>query len=157
MPLAGTHIVTTMLVLAGIRKYLKIKFSNRLLLFGGVLGLLPDIDIPIAIAINFISGTNFYFHKFYTHALIIPIILFVISILMKYFNPKIATVVLISSIGWAMHITLDCYLAVGIQPSIFPGFIWPIGICTEIVNLENLVIIDAVFVTAFVLYLAYKT
>ena len=49
MPLAGAHVVITIVALAAIRKFLKLKFSNRILLLGGVLGLLADADIPIAI------------------------------------------------------------------------------------------------------------
>ena len=30
---------------------------------GGVIGVLADADIPIAIALNWIFGTNLYFHK----------------------------------------------------------------------------------------------
>ena len=115
MPLAGTHIVITIAVLAAVRKFLKIKFSNRLLLLGGLIGLLPDIDMPLALAINRIFGTSVYFHKIYTHALLIPLVLYLTALTVKKFNVKAATAILIAAVAWLVHVILDCYFILPIS------------------------------------------
>jgi len=155
MPLAGVHSVITIAALAAIRKFLKIKFSNRILLLGGILGLLPDVDIPIAIVLNWIFGTSFYFHKTYTHALIIPVLLYLASVVIKKFNEKAAVIILLSAIAWFMHLVLDCTFLFGLPPSMLPGAIgW--GFCRESLNVIGIMSMDAIIIAFFILYLAYK-
>jgi hypothetical protein len=155
MPLAGAHVVLTIGLLAFVRKFLKIKFNNRLLLLGGALGLLPDLDIPIALAINFVFGTNFYFHKIYTHAFIIPLALFLIALVMKK-TSKFSVIIFITALAWLTHLVLDCYLALGQAPSILPAEPG-IGVCRELLSLDMIMNLDAALIVLAVLYLAYKT
>ncbi len=157
MPLAGTHIAVTAAVLAAVRKFLKIRFSNPLLLVGAAIGLAPDLDIPVALAINWIFGTSFYFHKIYTHAFTIPLLLFVAAMALKYLRKeKFAVVTLVAAVAWLVHLMLDCYLAVGSPPTWIPA-IWQVGFCREFPNLDVLVLIDAAMILLFTLYLAYKS
>ncbi|MBS3132941.1 metal-dependent hydrolase [Candidatus Woesearchaeota archaeon] len=156
MPLAGTHIVITIAVLAAVRKFLKIKFSNRLLLLGGLIGLLPDIDMPLALAINRIFGTSVYFHKIYTHALLIPLVLYLTALTVKKFNVKAATAILIAAVAWLVHVILDCYSTFGLAPSLVPnwnGF----GFCAGFLSPEGLMQFDGAVLFLFLLYLAYKS
>jgi len=156
MPLAGAHIVITIVALAAIRKFLNIKFSNRILLLGGILGMLPDLDIPIAFVLNGFFGTSFYFHKFYTHALIIPVLLYLASVVVKKFNEKAAVIILLSAITWFIHLVLDCTFLIGMRPTVFPGAIsW--GFCRETLNVFEIMSLDAIIIAFFVLYLAYKS
>jgi len=155
MPFAGAHVIIVIAVLAVLRKFLKLKISNRLLLFGGVLGLLPDIDIPIALGINWIFGTSLYFHKIYTHAVIIPLLLFLIAIIMKKFS-RFSTIIFITAIAWFVHLVLDCYFAIGKAPSFLPG--GPgLGFCNELLSLSALLNADAIVIVLGVLYLAYRS
>ena len=156
MPLAGFHAVFTIIILASIRKFLKIKFSNKMLLFGGILGLLPDLDIPLALALNWIFGTNVYFHKIYANALVIPLALFAIAIVLKYKNhEKSAVFVLLSSVSYFVHILLDCFFSRGLTANIIPGGEM-LSVCRNIASKETLIYADAIFIGVFLLYLAYK-
>ncbi len=156
MPLAGTHIAVTAAVLAAARKFLRIRFSDSLLMLGAAFGLLPDLDIPAAMAINLVFGTSLYFHKTYTHALIIPLLLFSVAIALKYFRKgKAATITLIAAVAWFVHLLLDCHLAVGSPPTWIP-VTGPVGFCREFTRLDILVLLDALMILLFTLYLAYK-
>lgn len=157
MPLAGIHIVTTAAALAAVRKFLRIRFSNRLLLLGAAMGLLPDLDIPAAMVPNWIFGTEFYFHKIYTHAFIIPLLLFPAAMALKYFGKgKAAVATLAAAIAWLVHLMLDCYLATGDSPTWLPAM-WTARFCREFPRLDLLVGFDALVILFFALYLAYRS
>lgn len=157
MPLAGTHIAITAAVLAAVRKFLKIRFSNTLLLAGAAIGLAPDLDIPAALFLNAVFGTSFYFHKTYTHAFIIPLLLFAAAMALKYFRKaKAATITLIAAVAWLVHLLLDCHLATGSSPTWIPGM-GQVGFCREFPRLDILVILDASTILLFTIYLAYKS
>ncbi len=157
MPLAGTHIAITAAVLAAARKFLKIKLSNRLLLLGAAMGLLPDLDIPAAMAINWVFGTSLYFHKTYTHAFIIPLLLFPAAMALKHLRKaKAATLTLIAAVAWFVHLMLDCRLAAGAPPTWLPAM-GPVGFCTEFPSTATLVLIDSGAILLFALYLAYRS
>ncbi len=157
MPLAGTHITVTAAVIAAVRKFLKVRFCNRVLLLGAAVGLMPDLDIPAAMIINSFFGTNFYFHKLYTHAAIIPLLLFLAAIALKHFRKgKAAVLTLAAAVAWLVHLMLDCYLAIGSSPTWIPAM-GPIGFCREFPSLDTLVLIDAAAILLFTLYLAYKS
>lgn len=157
MPLAGTHIVITAAVLAAVRRLLKVRFGNGLLLVGAAMGLLPDLDIPAALAINWIFGTSFYFHKTYTHAVIIPLLLFLSAIAVKHFRKKrLAAVMLVAAVAWFIHVLLDCHLATGSPPTWIPAM-GQVGFCREFPRLDILVMLDALMILLFTLYLAYKS
>ncbi len=151
------HIAVTAAVLAAMRKFLRIRFSNKVLLFGAAMGLLPDLDIPAALLPNWIFGTSFYFHKTYTHAFIIPLLLFLAAIAVKYFRKeRLATVVLVTAVAWFVHLLLDCRLATGSSPTWIPAM-GPVGFCRAFPRLDVLVILDALMILLFVLYIAYKS
>jgi len=156
MPLAGAHIVITIVALAAIRKFLNIRLSNRIILLGGIIGLLPDLDIPLAIVLNLIFGTSFYFHKIYTHALIIPLLLYLASVIVKKSNEKASVMILVAAIAWFMHLLLDCYFFLGLTPTILPG-IGQLGFCRELLSFDATVYFDAIAISLFVIYLAYKS
>ena len=157
MPLAGTHIAVTAAVLAAVRKFLRIRFSDSILMLGAAFGLLPDLDIPAAIAINLAFGTSLYFHKIYTHAAIIPMLLFLAAIAMKYFGKgKTSVVMLVAAVAWFVHLLLDCHLATGSSPVWIPAM-GPIGFCREVTRLDILVLLDALMILLFTLYIAYMS
>ena len=157
MPLAGAHIAVTIAVLAAVRKFLKIRFSGRMLLLGGVLGLVPDIDIPLAMIANRVFGTSLYFHKIYTHALAIPAAIFAAAIAAKHFRKeKAAVTLLMAAIAWIVHIILDCQFTVGLSPSLLPGG-KGMAFCTGLLGIDRLMQADAVAISLLVIYLAYKS
>ncbi len=157
MPLVGTHIAVTAAVLAAVRKFLRIRFSDRLLLLGAAMGLLPDLDIPAALLPNWILGTSFYFHKAYTHAFIIPLLLFLAAISVKHFKKeKLATVMLVAAAAWFVHLLLDCRLAMGSPPTWIPAA-WPVGFCREFPKLDTLIGLDAAMMLLFTIYVAYQS
>ncbi len=157
MPLAGTHIAATAAVLAAVRKFLRIRFSDSALMLGAAFGLLPDLDIPAAMAINWIFGTSFYFHKIYTHAVIIPALLFLAAISLKFFRKgKAAVVTLAAAVAWFVHLMLDCYIATGSSPTWIPAM-GTVGFCREFPRLDILVLLDALMILLFTLYLAYRS
>jgi len=156
MPLAAFHAIITIVILAAIRKFLRINFSNRLLLFGGILGLLPDLDIPIALAVNWVLGTGLYLHKVYANALIIPLLIFITAIILKYYNyGKQSVIVLVVAVSYFFHIVLDCFFSLGLTANLLPGGEM-LGMCRNIADKETLIIIDALFLGMFLIYLAYK-
>ncbi len=157
MPLAGTHIAVTAAVLAAVRKFLRINFSNSMLMLGAAFGLLPDLDIPAAMVINLVFGTSFYFHKIYTHAVIIPVLLFLAAIALKCFGKgKAAVVTLVAAVAWLVHLMLDCYLATGSSPTWIPAM-GTVGFCREFPRLDILVGVDALAILLFTIYLAYQS
>lgn len=157
MPLAGTHIAITAAVLAAIRKFLKVKFSDRTLLLGAAMGLLPDLDIPAALFLNAVFGTSFYFHKTYTHTFIIPLLLFAAAMALKYLRKgKAAILTLIAATAWLVHLPLDCYLAVGSPPTWIPAM-GQAAFCREFPRTDILVLLDASMILLFTIYLAYKS
>ena len=142
-------------MLLAARKFLGLKFSDRIFLIGALIGMLPDIDIPAAWVINWIFGTQFYFHKIYTHALVIPLLLFATAMMAKRYSEKTATAILVAAIAWLTHVVADCYLSVGMNPTLLPAG-QEIMLCRNFLDLNMLVNIDAASIFLFVAYLAWK-
>ncbi len=74
MPYAVTHVILTIVIADLYRDYAaKKKFPMIYVLIAGIAGLLPDLDIPALWAFNFVFGTNYNFHRIYTHSLVYSI------------------------------------------------------------------------------------
>lgn len=125
MPYAVAHVILTIVIADIYRDYIaKKKFPMVYVLIAGIAGLMPDMDIPASWLFNFIFGTNYSFHRIYTHSLMYSIIFLAIAFAFlllkkkeyKIFSwniPKQALVMFFFalSFGWFMHLLLDCAIA----------------------------------------------
>jgi len=114
MPAAVTHVISSIVFVDLFRKYVlrKKNFPLYLILIGGIAGLLPDIDIPLAwILENFGLVSLQTFHRSYTHTLLVPSIFLVIAFIVWKWWPKVAHVFFVLSAGWTLHILLDSFLS----------------------------------------------
>ena len=114
MPHAVTHILIPLIMLELIRDYFiknKKKFPLYYVLIGGIVGLLPDIDI-------FLSwfGLNIP-HRMFTHSLIIPAAFLLIGLIANNRNKiKFKTLFLVSSFGIFTHLLIDVLTVGSIMP-----------------------------------------
>lgn len=92
--------------------------SLHTILVGGFFGLLPDIDVVLEIVFFSLFGTIWGVHRAFTHTLIIPLLLAVLSFIF-WKNKKIFFLGLVAAFGWATHVILD-FLLVGEVPLLFP-------------------------------------
>ena len=111
MPLAVTHVLLTIIIIDILRDHIiknKKDIPLKYVFYGGIAGLLPDIDIFLA---WFVGNLGFYtsnFHRIFTHSLFLPLLFLVISVscfLMK--KNKISMLFGILSFGIFFHIFLD--------------------------------------------------
>ncbi|NCO11665.1 hypothetical protein CO038_01405 [Candidatus Pacearchaeota archaeon CG_4_9_14_0_2_um_filter_39_13] len=124
MPQAVTHILVPILIVALFRDfYLRNKdkkhFPLHYVLFAGLGGVLPDIDIPISFILAFIGSDNWNIHKTFTHSLFFPLVFFILFLFFMHTHSKakicnlgrhrlkLSIIFLMSSIGILFHILLD--------------------------------------------------
>lgn len=124
MPQAVTHILVPILIIAIFRDfYLRNKdrkhFPLHYVLFSGIGGVLPDIDIPISFLLNLIGYQNLWIHKTFTHSLFFPLIFLVLFLIFLPFKAKakvcnlgkhklkLSIIFLMITIGIFTHISLD--------------------------------------------------
>jgi len=112
MPFAVTHVLITIIVVELIRDYLikdKKNFPLYLVLIGGIVGLVPDIDLFLywVLYIQF-QIPLLSVHRVFTHSVIWPAI-FLIGAYFAYFkrNKKITYLFLVIVIGLVIHVILD--------------------------------------------------
>jgi membrane-bound metal-dependent hydrolase YbcI (DUF457 family) len=124
MALAVTHVILTIVILDLFRHYLfgKHKFPRYLLVIGGIAGLLPDIDIPLTWAYNFLTGYLVNLHGTFTHSFIYPILFIALGIFFyQYKEYKWAKICFVISFGWFTHLSLDCLFGG------YKTFFWPMN------------------------------
>jgi len=111
MPFAVTHVLLSIIVIDLYRDYyLKKKHLIPLsfIFYGGLAGLLPDIDIPFTWLVNVLGILSGNFHRLFTHSLFFPLIFLLISFFFIYKkNRKMAILLGIISFGTFFHIFLD--------------------------------------------------
>jgi len=133
MPMAVTHVILTIVIIDIFRDYIsKRKFPRWYVLVGGIAGLFPDIDMPIAWIYNFFAGTSYDFHGGITHILLIPVIIAAFSfVAYSRKNKSLGLLLGIIAFGWAFHIFLDCFLVGGYLP------LWPFyteSLCPQFIS-----------------------
>jgi membrane-bound metal-dependent hydrolase YbcI (DUF457 family) len=118
MPQAVTHVILTIILIDIYRHYFaKKKFPRWYLLVGGIAGLLPDIDMPIGWAYNWVFGTSYNFHGGITHIFLIPIcIAFLAFLVYKIKDKKLGFLMGLIAFGWAFHIFLDFIVLAAYMP-----------------------------------------
>ena len=114
MPLAVVHF----LVAAWATQYFidrvakeKATYPKYYVLLGGIVGLLPDIDLPIsAILTRFISYDYGALHNGLTHVVWIPLFFFGIGLLLSSVNKESKKYAFLVAAGCTIHITLDFFI-----------------------------------------------
>lgn len=112
MPFAVTHILIPMILVDLVRDHLfrqKRRFlPNKFVLAAGLIGLLPDLDVPIS---YFISG-NLEFHRTITHSIWFPLAFFFLFLFFFFIRrkPFLYKFFLMCFVGFSIHIILDFYI-----------------------------------------------
>ncbi|PJA69795.1 hypothetical protein CO155_03385 [Candidatus Pacearchaeota archaeon CG_4_9_14_3_um_filter_35_19] len=165
MPYAVTHVIIAIVIADLYRDYIaKKKFSKWYVLIAGIAGLLPDADIPFSWIFNFIFGTNYSFHRLFTHSLLWFMLLFFIGAAVYYFAkkssykllkwnvPKDAIVMFFMAMafGWLVHIFLDCALSADGYLNIIPTI--PLTICPHPFGQTALIGIDAIILMLWLIH-----
>ena len=124
MPYAVTHILVPIVLVAIFRDFFlskekKKKFPLHYVLLAGLGGVLPDIDIPISLILNFLGFTAWDIHKTFTHSIAFAAIFFALFLILlpikqqaricnlTRHNIKLNTIFLMLGIGITIHILLD--------------------------------------------------
>ena len=123
MPQAVTHILLPLILMSLIKdsydKKHKEKLSLHYILIAGLGGVLPDIDIPISVALRFLGFQDWWIHKTFTHSIFFPLLLLVLFIILRPVKAearicnigkhklKLSTVFLMLAFGALMHLLLD--------------------------------------------------
>lgn len=124
MPQAVTHILIPILIISifrdfYLRKKEKKNFPLHYVLFAGLGGVLPDIDIPLSFLLNFLGIPEWNIHKTFTHSLFFSLILFALFLIFIHSHEKakvcnlgrhklkLSTIFLMLAVGVTTHILLD--------------------------------------------------
>ena len=168
MPYAAAHVILTIVIADIYRDYFaKKKFPMIYVLVAGIAGLMPDLDIPAGWIINLMLGTNYNFHRIYTHSLFYSILFFLIGMaflhlkkenykIMDWKIPKQAFVMFFFafSFGWLMHIALDCGLAADGYLNLIPTI--PLTFCPHPFSNNVLSGFDAVILVLWLIHEQHK-
>lgn len=168
MPYAVAHVIITIVLADIYRDYIaKKKFPMVYVLIAGIAGLLPDLDLPLGWIVNFVLGTQYSFHRVYTHSLAYSIIFFIIALaflavkkqkykILKWNAGKSAIAMLFfaMSFGWFMHIALDCGLAADGYLNLVPSI--PLDFCPHPFSNGALAGIDAIILVLWLVHEQYR-
>lgn len=116
MPFAVTHVILTIIIIDLYRDYItkhRTYFSLHTVLIGGIAGLLPDIDVPLA----WILGSSNIVHGSFTHTLFFALIFLAIGFLFSK-DMKKAALFYVIGFGIFFHIFLDWFLGGGMQEGV---------------------------------------
>ncbi|NQU98169.1 metal-dependent hydrolase [Candidatus Woesearchaeota archaeon] len=162
MPFAVTHVLITIIVIELIRDYLikdKKNFPLYLVLIGGIVGLLPDIDyflywvIYAQFQIPILSV-----HRLFTHSVVWPAV-FLIVTYWAYFkkNKKLLYWLLVIVIGLVLHIVLDSITGYAAMLAPFSYTLVGLNLLpdTEIGRSITLAI-DAIILLAWLVYIEWR-
>ena len=168
MPYSVTHVILTIVIADIYRDYFaKKRFPMVYVLIAGVAGLMPDLDILFGWVFNFFLGTDYNFHRLYTHSLFYAIMFFAVGVLFilirkqsfYFLNFKINKIAIVMlsfamSFGWFMHIALDCALAADGYLNLIPSI--PLTFCPHPFSNEALLGIDAAILVLWLIHEQWK-
>ena len=168
MPYAVAHVILTIVIADIYRDYFaKKKFPMVYVLIAGIAGLLPDADIPASWIFNFVFGTEYNFHRIYTHSLFYAIVFFLIAMAVSFFAkekykflkwnmPKRAIVMffLAISFGWFIHIALDCTISADGYLNWIPSF--PLTFCPHPFSNDFRLGFDAIILILWLIHEQWK-
>lgn len=143
MTFAVTHFLIVVLLLEIFRDfYIKNRklFTIHYVFFGGLAGLLPDIDIGIFYALSLFGLSFEQVHRSFSHNLFVPLIFVLLAVIfyrfkyeeLGYRHLKLRNIFLVIAFGIFIHLLLDAFVAGYIIP-FYPFSYYSIGL-----NLINL-------------------
>ena len=168
MPYAVAHTILTIVIADIYRDYIaKKRFPMIYVFIAGIAGLMPDLDIPASWAFNLVFGTQYNFHRIYTHSLFYAIAFFFIAMIflfsrkykykiLRWSAPKNAFAMLFLALafGWFMHIALDCALAADGYLNLIPSV--PLSFCPHPFSNQALVGFDAIILVLWLIHEQWK-
>ncbi len=121
MPNAATHILIPIILADIVRDYrMKDKkyFTNKHILLCGIGGILPDLDVAVGLVMSLFTGSSpMIFHRTITHSIFIPLILLVMTAVLKHLGKKEAYKAgIMITAGYVIHLMLDFLLIDYIMP-----------------------------------------
>jgi membrane-bound metal-dependent hydrolase YbcI (DUF457 family) len=129
MPTAVTHLLVPIFIASLFRDYLikksrKSKFPLHYVLFAGIGGVLPDVDILFYLIVKPLGYTLEQVHRQWIHSLFIPLLFIILALLFCKinFNPhrkhilNLGIICLMLSFGTFMHILLDGTISGEVHP-----------------------------------------
>jgi len=162
MPLAVTHVIITIVLVDLYRHYIaKNSFSRVYVLIAGISGLLPDIDVPLSWLLSLIFQKEIWVHAIFTHSVILGVIFLLIGLFIHFsknkkvlgFSKLNATLFFIMiSIGWLIHVFLDCTLTGGGGKLSWIPFIAEISFCPRYLTSDLLAGIDAAILLLWLIH-----
>lgn len=138
MPNAVTHFLIPVILLELFRYFFvkdKKTFPIHYVFFGGIAGLIPDLDIAIFYVLSFFGFAYQEVHRTFLHTLFIPsIFLFSSALLCKFKSAKLGkhhlklkNILLVIAFGIFTHLLLDATIGGTIMP-LYPLFNFTIGL-----------------------------
>ena len=157
MPFAVTHVLVTIILLDIFRDFIfkdKKKIPLFYIFLGGFAGLLPDIDLPIQWLLSSLGLAIEGLHRTFTHAIFMPLLLLVISYLVRNRSQKGSMLLAIFSFGFTIHILLD-FLLLGFIMPLYPFSTAEIGLnLMARYSFEGLAGLDALLLLGWLYYLS---
>ena len=149
MPLAVTHVLTTIILVDLFRDYIfkhKKMFTLHTIFIAGIGGLLPDIDVPINWALGaFGISLDFMQHGGLTHTPFFAILLAIPGLyLWRQKKHRYALYFLVLAFGVMLHISLDYVIGGGM----YEGVMWLFPVSTQAWKIHLLAYFDEVNIPA---------
>src|SRR3989344_462252 len=151
MALAVGHVIITMVLVEVVCNYLlKLNLSRRMILAGGIAGLLPDLDIPLSWGLSWVTGGKVYLHGGIIHTLIPVLILALVALVLwnKRVPRNARILAAIIPAAWLLHLALDCAYG-GYATLLFPFHIG--NFCPQWDTSKYLLEIDAIMLVAWLI------
>jgi hypothetical protein len=125
MPLAVTHVLLSIILVDLYRDYVakhKKYFTLHTIFIAGFAGLLPDIDVPLNLFLNFFGMS--IVHGTITHTPLFGLIFLIPGFILWYYKKhKIGTYFFVTCFGVLFHLFLDYFLGGGYSEGII--FFYP--------------------------------
>ncbi|MBI4149150.1 metal-dependent hydrolase [Candidatus Woesearchaeota archaeon] len=151
MATAVGHLIITMVLVELVCNYLlKLKLSRRMILAGGIAGLLPDLDIPLAWGLSWLTGERVYLHGGILHTLL-PVLLSALVALALWNKRVPRSVRIIAAIipaALLLHLALDCAYG-GYATLLFP--LHTGNVCPQWDTSKYLLETDAIMLVAWLI------
>lgn len=123
------------------------KLGNKAILYGAILGTIPDLDVVVGKFLNPLTATDI--HRGFSHStlfflLFSPVLAFVIQKIEKNNNVKFKEALICSFLGLQTHALLDLFTTWGTQ------LFWPLE--TRF-SLQSIFVIDPLYTLPFLFFL----
>jgi len=131
MPQAVVHVLLTIIIIDLYRDYIlkdKKGIPLRFILYGGLAGLLPDIDVPISWLASMVTGMDsLAYHRTITHTLLFLGIFILVAAVVQFESRKYAILWWFIAFGVGFHILLDAIFVEQVM-LFYPFSDWQFGL-----------------------------